>query len=75
MTPERLNEITSIASFLLNQTCVWLKQQQDDKGWTVALHSDTSIYFYIASYEFHFSNIYLACDIADEILEELNLWK
>lgn len=74
MTQERLNEIASIASFLLNQTCVWFKQQ-NDKGWTVALDSDTSIYFYIATFEFHFSNIYLACDIADEISKELNLSK
>lgn len=73
MTPERLNEITSSASYLLNELCVWFKQEQDDRGWAVALNRDTSIYYYIVTFEYYKSNSYLACNIADDIKNMIKL--
>lgn len=69
MTPERLNEITSMVSFLLNDVCVWLKQEKEDRGWTVALYRDTSIYYYIATFEYYKDNCFLACTIADDLVD------
>lgn len=67
MTEERLNEITAMAGYLLNEICVWFKQDESDKGWTIALDRNTDYFFYIAAYEFKYDNFYLSCNIADVI--------
>lgn len=75
MTKEKLNEILEITSYFVDAVCV---SEKDGHGYNISFSEnftyniDNGIYFYLASYEFEYDTFELACDIADEILEELN---